>query len=112
MRRLGDLLPAAASTLGLEESLRMGRAMAAWQRLVEERLPAPAATSRLLEMRGGELVVSAPTPIVAQELRLRAAELLDAYAAMPGGLRIRDLRVVVRSPGDGRDDLGRSRGGV
>ncbi|HSK51639.1 MAG TPA: hypothetical protein VLA44_02720, partial [Clostridia bacterium] len=38
----------------------------------------------------------ADAPIVAQELRLRAAELLAAFAATPGGTGIREVRVRVR----------------
>ena len=45
MRRLGDLLPPAAQALGLEEPLMRGRAMAAWSRLVAERVPAAAGTT-------------------------------------------------------------------
>lgn len=97
MQRLGELLPAAAAELGLEEALARGRAEAAWQRVVAERVPAAGRTSRLLELRpDGTVVVAAAAPIVAQELRLRAAELLRAFAQTPGGRRGRELRVVVR----------------
>jgi predicted nucleic acid-binding Zn ribbon protein len=99
MRRLGDLLPEAAAALGLEGPLQMGRAMAAWQRLVEERVPAAAGRTRLLDLRAAELVVAAASPIVAQELRLRSAELLTAFGEVPGGRRMRELRVVVRPLG-------------
>ena len=86
MRRLGDLLPPAAQALGLEEPLMRGRAMAAWSRLVAERVPAAAGSSTLLDLRDdGAVVVAADSPIVAQELRLRADELLAAFAQAPGG---------------------------
>ena len=98
MRRLGDLLPEAAVALGLEQPLALGRALAAWSRLVEERVPAAARSCRLLAVRDdGAIVVAAATPIVAQELRLRADELLEAFARAPGGRRMRELRVVIRS---------------
>jgi len=97
MRRLGDLLPPAAQALGLEEPLLRGRAMAAWSRLVAERVPAAAGTSTLLDLReDGTIVAAAPTQIVAQELVLRADELLAAFAQAPGGRHMRELRVVVR----------------
>jgi predicted nucleic acid-binding Zn ribbon protein len=99
MRRLGELLPGAAAELGLEEPLRVGRAMAAWQRLVEEHLPAAAGATRLLELRDGVVIVAASAPIVAQELHLRAEELLTAFGQAAGGQRMRELRVVVRPPG-------------
>ncbi len=99
MRRLGDLLPPAAQALGLEEPLMRGRAMAAWSRLVAERVPAAAGTSTLLDLRDdGTIVAAAPSPIVAQELALRADELLAAFAQAPGGRHMRELRVVVRAP--------------
>ena len=95
VRRVGDLLPALAQQLGLEEELRYSRAMATWQRLVEERVPGAAGSSRLLEMRPPLLVVSADDASIGQELRLRSAELLEAFAAAPGGQRLLELRVVV-----------------
>lgn len=95
VRRVGDLLPALAQELGLEEELRYSRAMATWQRLVEERVPAAAGASHLLELRPPLLVVSADDATVGQELRLRSAELLDAFADAPGGQRLLEMRVVV-----------------
>ena len=105
MRRVGDLLPEAAAALGLEEELRLARAMATWQLLVEELLPPATGATRLIEMRGGTLVVEAAAPIVAQELRLRAEDLLSAFAAAPGGRRMAELRVFVR-PGGSPDRPG------
>ena len=97
MSRLADLLPTAAAELGLEVPLARGRAMAAWQHVVAEHVPAAGRQSRLLEMRDdGSIVVAAGTPILAQELRLRSAELLAAFGQAPGGRRGRELRVVVR----------------
>jgi hypothetical protein len=95
-RRVGDLLPEAARALGLEEQLRWARAVAAWHRLVEARLPAAAGGSRPERLdRDGTLVIEASAPIVAQELLLRADELLAAYAEMADGIQAATLRVVV-----------------
>jgi predicted nucleic acid-binding Zn ribbon protein len=99
MRRLGDLLPQAATALGLDAQLQQARAMASWERLVEELAPAAAGHSTVLEVRPGTLVVSADEPIVAQELRLRATELLSAFATAPGGMRLLELQVVMRRRG-------------
>ncbi|MBA3777699.1 MAG: DUF721 domain-containing protein [Chloroflexi bacterium] len=96
MRRLAELIPEAAAALGLEEELRTARAMATWQRLVAERVPAASASTELLAFQPGVLVVSAAAPIVAQELRLRADELLAAFAQASGGTRFLELRVVLR----------------
>ena len=99
MRRLGDLLPETAAALGLEEELRLARAIASWRRLVAELVPAAAGKTELLAVQPGALVVSASEPIVAQELRMRSGELLAAFATAPGGSRLLELRVALRRSG-------------
>jgi predicted nucleic acid-binding Zn ribbon protein len=94
--RIGDLIPETARHLGLEEELRLARAMSTWSAIVAERVPPAAGATRLLRIDGSSLIVDAEHPIVAQELRLRAPELLDAFAAAPGGMPARELRVIVR----------------
>jgi hypothetical protein len=101
MRRLGDVLPEVASVLGIEDELSRARQLASWQRLVAELVPAAAAQSGLLAVQPPSLVVSASSPAVAQELRLRQHELLDRFADTPEGVRLLDLRVVVRRPASG-----------
>ncbi len=108
MRRLSDLLPEVALQLGLDDELRLSRAMASWERLVQELVPAAAGATAVLEIRPPTLVVSASDQIVAQELRLRADDLLAAFATAPGGLRLLDLRPVVsrRAAGPGAPGTG------
>jgi hypothetical protein len=96
MRRLSDVLPEVAQSLGIEGELRLSRQMAAWRHLVAELLPAAAGESELLSVQPPVLVVSAVSPIVAQELRLRSANLLDAFASTPDGVRLVELRIVGR----------------
>jgi predicted nucleic acid-binding Zn ribbon protein len=96
MRRLGDLLPAAAARLGIEDELQQALAMSAWERIVAEHVPSAAGTSRLIGRRGDALLVSAPSSAVAAELRLRAGALLSAMATAPHGMRARELQVSVR----------------
>ena len=98
MRRLGEFLPEMAAELGLEDELRLSRAMASWARIVEEHVPPAAGLSELVSIEPPALVVSASAAIVAQELRLRAPQLLQAFQAAPGGGRLFELRVVVRPP--------------
>jgi hypothetical protein len=108
--RLGDLLPGAARSLGLEEALRMARAGATWDALIAERVPPAVGACRLVRLEPDAIVVSVDEPIVAAELRLRAMELLGAFAVAPGGARVRFLRLVGgadREPGPG----GRGSGG-
>lgn len=106
--RIADLLPAAAHQLGLDAELRLARATATWAALVAERVPPAAGACRLLRLEGDALVVEAPEPIVAAELRMRALELLAAFAAAPGGAPARTLRIV-GSGGPGRDRGGARR---
>ena len=96
MRRVGDVLAGVASELGIDRELKVARQMAAWQRIVTERVPAASGSSLLLAVQPPALVVSATSPIVAQELHLRQSELLEAFAQAPEGLRLLELRVVLR----------------
>jgi predicted nucleic acid-binding Zn ribbon protein len=91
--RIGDLLPEAARQLGLEDELRLARAIATWDAIVAEHVPPAAGACRLVRLEPGTIVVAADEPIVAAELRMRAVELLDAFAAAPGGARARFLRL-------------------
>jgi len=99
MRRIGELIPDAARALGLEDELRLARAIATFESIVAERVPAAAAACRVVSLAGFAIDVEADAPIVAQELRLRASELLDAFRTAPGGVGIRELRVHVRREG-------------
>jgi hypothetical protein len=95
MVRIGDLLPDAARGLGLEEELRLSRAMATFETVVAERVPAVVGACRVARLDGPVVVIEADAPIVGQELRLRAPELLAAFAATPAGSAAREIRVVV-----------------
>jgi len=100
--RVGDLLPAAARGLGLEDALRLARAIATWDALVAERVPPAVGACRLVRLEPDAVVVAVDEPIVAAELRLRALELLGAFGRAPGGARVRFLRLVgAAAPGDG-----------
>ena len=103
MTRIGDLLPDAARGLGLEDELRLSRAMATFERLVAERVPTASGACRVIRIEGFAIVVEADAPIVAQELRLRAPELMAAFAASPAGGGSRELRVLV-ARARGRND--------
>ncbi|HEY5629816.1 MAG TPA: DUF721 domain-containing protein [Candidatus Limnocylindrales bacterium] len=97
--RIGDLLPATARRLGLEDQLRLARAIATWDALVDERVPPAAGACRLVALEPDAVVVEADEPIVAAELRMRATELLAAFAAAPGGTPARFLRLTGGSSG-------------
>jgi hypothetical protein len=98
--RVGDLLPEAARALGLEAELRLARAITTWDALIAERVPPAVGACRLVALERDAVVVAVDEPIVAAELRMRALELLAAFAAAPGGARVRELRL--RGEGAGR----------
>jgi predicted nucleic acid-binding Zn ribbon protein len=95
-KRVGDVLSSVAAELGIDAHLRFARQVAAWQRIVAERVPGAMGASSLLAIQPPALVVSAASPIVAQELRLRQADLLSVFAQAPEGEKLIELRVVVR----------------
>jgi hypothetical protein len=99
MARLGDLIPDAARALGLEDELRLARAMGTFEAIVAERVPAAAGACHVIAIAGFAIDVEVDAPIVAQELRLRSHELMRAFAASPGGIGVTELRVRVRRPG-------------
>jgi len=96
MQRLGDLLPETARRLGLDDELRLARAIATWSAIVAERVPAAAGATRLVRVDDFALIVEADAPIVAQEMRLRSTELLAAFRVAPGGLAALELRLIIR----------------
>ena len=98
-KRIGEVLPDVAASLGIEGELRFARQVSTWQRIVAERVPAATGSSSLLALQPPTLVVSATSPIIAQEIRLRQFDLLEAFARAPEGQKLIELRVVVRQPG-------------
>ena len=91
--RVGDLLPEAARRLGLEDELRLARAIATWDALVAERVPPAVGACRLVALERDTVVVEADEPIVAAEIRMRALELLAAFGSAPGGTSAHFLRL-------------------
>jgi hypothetical protein len=100
--RVGELLPDAARALGLEDELRLARAIATWDALVAERVPPAVGACRLVALERDAIVVAVDEPIVGAELRMRALELLGAFSAAPGGAPVHELRL--------RGDTGRGEG--
>ena len=71
-------------------------ALAAAGIVMKRPVPAAAGASRLARLDGPMIVIETDHPIVAQELRLRAGELLAAFVRAPGGIEAGELRVVIR----------------
>ncbi len=108
MERIGDLIPGTARRLGLEDELRLARAIATWAAIVAEHAPLAAGATRLIRLERDSIVVEADAPIVAQEIRIRQAELLSAFATAPGGAVVGHIRIASptgpRRPQPGRED--------
>ena len=96
MSRIGDLMPQAASRLGLEDELRRARLVATFDAIVAELAPAAHGACRALRVEGETLVVEADAPIVGQEIVLHAEVLATAFRRAPGGAPVRQVRVTVR----------------
>jgi hypothetical protein len=96
MSRIGDLMPEAASRLGLEDELRRARLVATFDAIVAELAPAAHGACRALRVEGETLVVEADAPIVGQEIVLHGEELSAAFRRAPGGAQVRQVRVTVR----------------
>ena len=96
MSRIGELIPRAAARLGLEDELRRARFTATFDAIVAERTPAAHGACRALRVEGETLVVEADAPIVGQELLLHGEALATAFRTAPGGVPVRQIRVVVR----------------
>ena len=97
MSWIGDLIPSAAARLGLADELRRARSVATFDAIVAERAPAAHGACRAVRVEAEVLIVEADAPIVAQELRLRARQLVEAFRAAPAGAAVTELRVTVRS---------------
>ena len=96
MTRIGDLISATARALGLEDELRLARAIATFEAIVAERVPAAAGACRVIQLEGFALDVEADAPIVGQELVLNGEALATAFRTAPGGAPVRQIRVVIR----------------
>ena len=114
-RRPGAARPTGSATccprprapLGLEDELRLARAIATWDAIVAERVPPAVGACRLVALEPDAIVVAADEPIVAAELRMRALELLGAFARGAGRRPRARLRCASSAgPGDGGSDAG------
>lgn len=96
MTRIGDLMPAAAAGLGLQDELRKARFVATFDAIVAELAPAAHGACRAVRVEGETLVVEADAPIVGQEVVLHGTELATAFTRAPAGAPVRQVRVTIR----------------
>ncbi len=101
MKEAREALRGILRAYGLEERLRGFRAAAAWPELVG---PALSARSSVVDFQDGRLTVEARGASVMQELGLRRAELIRAFAERHGPGLVREIALI---PGGGRQATGR-----
>lgn len=99
MRTLEEALRRTLDRLGIRDEVARAEAVRAWPRVASVVLGDAASRTRALRVDGDTLVVSVASPVLAQELRLRAADLVSALAAAAPASGVRALRFV---PGAGR----------
>jgi predicted nucleic acid-binding Zn ribbon protein len=90
-----DVLRKTARTLGIEPAMHLAEARQAWAEVTGAAL---AAVTEPRALRGGTLVVAAAYPHAAQEVRLRAEEILAALRRRVAGSNLHTIRVVIRAP--------------
>src|SRR3954464_7941473 len=72
--RIGDLLPDAARRLGLDDELRLARAITTWDAIVAERVPPASGSCRLVRLEGDALVVEGDGAGTGSQPRPRGTE--------------------------------------
>jgi predicted nucleic acid-binding Zn ribbon protein len=91
--RLGELLPGVLAGLGADGALQSATAVAAWERVVGERLGRYA---RAVGLRDGVLVVEAESSVWMQEIGYQKVRILKRLEEECGKGMVRDLRLTLR----------------
>jgi predicted nucleic acid-binding Zn ribbon protein len=96
--RVGDVLAGVLGDLGLGETLRAADVVAAWQRVVGEKL---ARVARAKSFQGGTLVVEAESPVWMQEIRFHQVHLRKRFDEECGPGVVREFRLILSDPREG-----------
>lgn len=96
MRPISEALRATLVALGISGAVARAGAVVAWPEVARVVLGAEAARTRALRVDGDTIVVAVASPVLAQELRLRADEVLALIARAAPESRVRALRCVPR----------------
>lgn len=96
MRSLAESLKATFALLGIRRDVARASAVAAWREVAREAIGVDAERTRALRVEAGTIVVAVPSPVLAQELRLRTGELVAALAEHAPEAGVRDVRFVPR----------------
>jgi len=96
VRSISDALGTTLRSLGLRRGVERARAVAAWPAAAASVVGVDASRSRAVRIEGETLVVAVSSPVLAQELRLRQQEVLEALARLAPEAHVRALRFVPR----------------
>ena len=89
MRRLGEALPRALTSLGISRRTREAQALWLWPQVIGPHL---ASESRALRLTGGTLLVSASSPALAHQLHLERSMLIERLNQAIGVPAVREIR--------------------
>jgi hypothetical protein len=90
VRRVGEALPRALTSLGISRRTREAQALWLWPQLVG---PDLARESRAVKLTGGTLWVTASSTPLAHQLHLERGGLIDRLNLMIGARAVREIRI-------------------
>lgn len=94
MRPLAETLRETLRSLGIGGAVARAGAVSAWPAVAAQVLGADGARTRALRVEGDTIVVAVASPILAQELRLRAADVVALLARAAPDAGVRSVRFV------------------
>jgi hypothetical protein len=89
VRRVGEALPRALTSLGISRRTREAQALWLWPQVVGPHL---ARETRALKLTGGTLWISASSTPLAHQLHLERTGLIERLNLMIGAPAVRDIR--------------------
>jgi hypothetical protein len=96
MRPLADAISGTLAALGISRRVARAAAVRAWPEVARSCLGADGARTRALRVEGDTLVVTVASPVLAQELRLRAEEIGAELRRLAPDAGVRAVRYVPR----------------
>jgi len=96
MRSLTETLRVTLAALGISRDVAKASAVRAWPAAARSCIGEDASRTRALRVDGDTLVVTVPSPVVAQELRLRSEDIRAELTRMAPDAGVRHVRFVPR----------------
>jgi hypothetical protein len=94
MRPIAEALRGAFATLGLTRDVARASAVRVWPEVARACIGDDACRTRAIRVDGDTLLVTVPSPILAQELRLRSEEIRAELARLAPDAGVRLVRFV------------------